>query len=46
MRAIRPALAELLSRLGYETGELGIQPVVNSLSDVVGEVVTESSTAG
>ena len=46
MRAIRPALAELLSRLGYETGELGIEPVVNSLGDVVGEVVTESSTGG
>jgi L-asparaginase II len=46
MRAIRPALAELLSRLGYETGELGIEPVVNSLGDVVGEIVTKSSTAG
>jgi L-asparaginase II len=46
MRAIRPALAEVLSRLGYETGELGIEPVVNSLGDVVGEVVTKSSTAG
>ena len=39
MRAIRPALAELLGRLGHETGELGIEPVVNSLGDVVGEVV-------
>jgi L-asparaginase II len=46
MRAIRPALAELLSRLGHETGELGIEPVVNSLGDVVGEVVIKSSTAG
>jgi L-asparaginase II len=46
MRAIRPALAEVLSRLGYESGELGIEPVVNSLGDVVGEVVTKSSTAG
>jgi len=46
MRAIRPALAELLSRLGHETGELGIEPVVNSLGDVVGEVVINSSTAG
>jgi L-asparaginase II len=46
MRAIRPALAEVLSRLGHETGELGIEPVVNSLGDVVGEVVTKSSTAG
>jgi L-asparaginase len=40
MRAMRPALAEVLRRLGYETGELGIEPVVNSLRDVVGEVVT------
>jgi L-asparaginase II len=46
MRAIRPALAELLGRLGHETGELGIEPVVNSLGDVVGEVVIKSSTAG
>jgi L-asparaginase II len=46
MRAIRPALAEVLSRLGHETGELGIEPVVNSLGDVVGEIVTKSSTAG
>ena len=46
MRAMRPALAELLRRLGYETGELGIEPVENSLGEVVGEVVTRSSTAG
>jgi L-asparaginase II len=46
MRAIRPALAAVLSRLGHETGELGIEPVVNSLGDVVGEVVTKSSPAG
>ncbi|MDX6437633.1 MAG: hypothetical protein QOF45_216 [Gaiellaceae bacterium] len=46
MRAMRPALAEMLRRLGYETGELGIEPVVNSLRDVVGEVVTGQSTAG
>jgi L-asparaginase II len=39
MRAMRPALAEVLRRLGYETGELGIEPVENSLGDVVGEVV-------
>jgi L-asparaginase II len=39
MRAVRPALAEVLGRLGYETGELGIEPLVNSLGDVVGEVV-------
>jgi hypothetical protein len=36
----------VLSRLGYESGELGIEPVVNSLGNVVGEVVTKSSTAG
>jgi L-asparaginase len=39
MRGMRPALAELLRRLGLETGELGIEPVENSLGDVVGEVV-------
>jgi L-asparaginase II len=37
-RAIRPALAELLRRLGFETGELGLVPVENSRGDVVGEV--------
>ena len=46
MRAIRPALAEVLGRLGHETGELGIEPVENSLGEVVGEVVTKSSTGG
>ena len=39
MRAMRPALAELLRRLGFETGELGIEPLENSLGEVVGEVV-------
>ena len=39
MRAIRPALAELLRRLGYETGELGVEPVENSRGELVGEVV-------
>ena len=39
MRAMRPALAELLRRLGLETGELGIEPLENSLGEVVGEVV-------
>ena len=43
MRAMRPALAELLRRLGFETGELGIEPVENSLGEVVGEVVADSS---
>jgi L-asparaginase len=42
MRAMRPALAELLRRLGFETGELGIEPVENSLGELVGEVVTDS----
>ena len=39
MRAMRPALAELLRRLGIETGELGVEPLVNSRGDLVGEVV-------
>ena len=39
MRAMRPALAELLGRLGFETGELGVEPVANSRGEVVGEVV-------
>ena len=39
MRGVRPALAELLRRLGLETGELGIEPVANSRGEVVGEVV-------
>ncbi len=41
MRAMRPALAELLRRLGFETGELGIEPVLNSRGELVGEVVSE-----
>ena len=41
MRAMRPALAELLRQLGFETGELGIQPLENSLGELVGEVVAE-----
>jgi L-asparaginase II len=41
MRAMRPALAELLRRLGLETGELGIQPLENSRGEIVGEVVAE-----
>jgi L-asparaginase len=43
MRAMRPALAELLGRLGLETGELGVEPVENSLGELVGEVVATSS---
>jgi len=41
MRAMRPALAELLRRLGFETGELGVEPLENSLGDIVGEVVVQ-----
>jgi L-asparaginase II len=41
MRAMRPALAELLRRLGFETGELGVEPLVNSRGELVGEVVSE-----
>ena len=41
MRAIRPALAEFLRRLGLETGELGVEPVENSRGELVGEVVLE-----
>ena len=40
MRAMRPALAELLRRLGFETGELGMEPLENSHGEIVGEVVT------
>lgn len=46
MRAMRPALAELLQRLGFEPGELAADPVVNSLGELVGEVVSESSRSG
>lgn len=46
MRAMRPALAELLRRLGFEPGELAGDPVVNSLGELVGEVVSESSRSG
>jgi L-asparaginase II len=37
-RAIRPALAELLRRLGHDPGELGVVPLENSRSEVVGEI--------
>jgi L-asparaginase II len=40
-RAVRPALAELLRRLGFETGELGVVPLENSRGELVGEVVSE-----
>jgi L-asparaginase II len=42
MRAMRPALAEVLRRLGIETGDLGVEPLVNSRGDLVGEVVAGS----
>jgi L-asparaginase II len=41
MRAIRPALAAFLQRLGFETGELGVVPLVNSRHEVVGELVAD-----
>ena len=46
MRAMRPALAELLRRLGFEPGELGVDPLENSLGEVVGEIVSDLSRAG
>ena len=46
MRAMRPALADLLGRLGLDTGDLGIEPLENSLGEVVGEIVSDRSTAG
>lgn len=46
MRAMRPALAELLRRLGLETGELGVEPLENSLGEIVGEVISDRSTGG
>ena len=46
MRAMRPALAEFLTRLGFETGELGVEPLENSRGEVVGEVVSGSSRSG
>jgi len=46
MRAMRPALAELLRRLGLETGDLGVEPLENSLGEIVGEVVSDRFSAG
>ncbi len=40
-RAIRPALAELLRRLGVPTGELGIVPLESSRGELVGEIVVD-----
>jgi L-asparaginase II len=39
-RALRPALAELLRRLGADSGEIGVVQLVNSRGDVVGELRT------
>ena len=40
-RATRPAVAELLRRLGIETGDLGVVPLENSRGELVGEIVAE-----
>jgi L-asparaginase II len=37
-RALRPALAAFLSRLGRNPGSLGDVPLVNSRGEVVGEL--------
>ena len=42
-RAVRSALAELLRRLGFETGELGVETLENSLGEPVGEIVSDRS---
>ena len=46
MRAMRPALAEFLRRLGFETGDLGVEPVENSRGELVGEIVSIPSKFG
>jgi L-asparaginase II len=38
-RALRPAAAELLRRIGQDSGELGVVPLENSRHEVVGELV-------
>ena len=40
-RAARSAVAELLRRLGHETGELGVVPLENSRGELVGELVAK-----
>ena len=45
-RAVRSAVGALLSRLGFETGELGVVPLENSLGETVGEIVSEQFSAG
>jgi L-asparaginase II len=37
-RAVRSALAAFLGRLGFDSGELGVVPVENSLGEIVGEI--------
>jgi len=38
-RALRPAAAELLRRLGHDPGELGVVRLENSRDEIVGEIV-------
>ena len=45
-RAVRSAVGALLSRLGFETGELGVVLLENSLGETVGEIVSEQFSAG
>ncbi len=40
-RAARSGAAELLRRLGFETGDLGVVPLENSRRELVGELVAE-----
>jgi L-asparaginase II len=40
-RALRPAVAEFLRRLGHDPGELAVVPLENSRHEVVGELVIE-----
>jgi L-asparaginase II len=37
-RAVRPAVAAFLGRLGIDTGELAVVPVENSRGEIVGEI--------
>lgn len=45
-RAILPALALFLERLGYPTGELGFVTVENSHGETVGELRTRPESRG
>ncbi len=40
-RATRSGIAELLRRMGVETGELGVVPLENSRGELVGEIVAK-----